>query len=134
MKSNMATSFTQTMRTAYSTSMNDFLKQGEDIWRGKNVIHDSQGYLCMYGEEKEYGCMYGPERQQTQKEKYKEQRRSQNPTKRPHPQDNTSDSNTELKIRRKRSACSGRVGVRAEAMQTSIDVGSIYETPQTTAL
>ncbi|XP_067946861.1 uncharacterized protein [Watersipora subatra] len=134
MKSNMATSFTQTMRTAYSTSVKDFLKQGEDIWRGKNVIHDSQGYLCMYGEEKEYGCMYSPERQQTQKEKYKEQRRSQNPTKRPHPQDNTSDSNTELKIRRKCSACSGRVGVRAEAMQASIDVESIYEMPQTTAL
>ncbi|XP_067927876.1 uncharacterized protein [Watersipora subatra] len=60
--------------------------------------------------------------------------KSQNPTKRPHPQDNTSDSNTELKIRRKRSVCSGRVGVRAEAMRASIDVGSIYETPQTTAL
>ncbi|XP_067943388.1 uncharacterized protein [Watersipora subatra] len=60
--------------------------------------------------------------------------KSRNPTKRLHPQDNTSDSNTKLKIRRKRSACSGWVGVRAEAMRASIDVESIYETPQMTAL
>ncbi|XP_067940131.1 uncharacterized protein [Watersipora subatra] len=57
--------------------------------------------------------------------------KSRNPTKRPHPPDNTSDSNTELKIRRKRSACSGRVGVKAESIRASIDVGRIYETPQT---
>ncbi|XP_067946944.1 uncharacterized protein [Watersipora subatra] len=117
MKSNMATSFTHTMRTAYSTSMKDFLKQGEDIWRGENVIHNSQGYLCMakknsMAKKKSMAaCKDSKPRRKSTKNSggHRIQQRDRILK-------NTSDSNTELKIRRNCSACSGRVEVRAEAM------------------